>query len=220
MNFKESVITNRPDSQAISRLDKLSILDVLHAVLGYKAEQFPELKIMQYANFSAYDAHISAQIKASDVKNSTRWSEMHDFATDLNDENLDESLLNYIELGLNNNLSMIDAYIRQFQINEIGPKDELVFFAFNDQEKEPDFNFYQLFIINEISRAIEEHRNIFSGVNGQSFMVVILNNLKQNIKRLTQEFYKLISNLQCGLVVVAEDHEQYWTGTEWKTDND
>lgn len=220
MMFKESVTPKRPASNAIESFPKMRIGAVLSAVLGYTPDQFAELKITQYASAGAYSAHCAKQIAKTDITKSPKWAEMHEFAHDLNDKNLESTLLDDIQYGLSNNLSLVDAYIRQFKIHEIEPKDELAFYAFDDQEQEPDFNFYQLFLINEISRAIEEYRNVFSGIDGHSFMIVILNNLKKNIKDLTRQCFYLISNLRCGLVVVAQTHEQEWTGKEWKTDNE
>lgn len=221
MMFKESVTPKRPASNAIESFPKMRIGAVLSAALGYTSDQFAELKIKPYNRSSDYDNHMAKVIAQSDVKNCPKWSEMYEFAHDLNDSNLNITLLDEVHGNLVKIFELMDVYIRQFNILEVTSSDELVFFAFEDQEQEPDFNFYQLFLINEISRMVEEQRNIFSGINGSSFMAVILNNVGHGIKgrNLTQKCFDLIVNLQCGLATVAQEYEQQWSGEEWTVDN-
>lgn len=222
MMFKETVAPKRPASHAIESLPRMRVSAVLAAALGYAPDQFAELKITPYNHATDYDNHLATEIAKADVKNCPKWSEMHEFAHDLNDENLDTSLLDNVDYGLTKTFELMDAYIRQFDIHEITSKDELVFYAFSDQEQEPDFNFYQLFLINEISRLVEEQRTLFTGINGNSFMVVILNNIRHNIKnkKLTQNIFKLIVGLKCGLATIAQEHVQDWSGDGWVVDNE
>ena len=221
MMFKESVSPKRPASNAIESFPKMRIGAVLSAVLGYTPDQFAELKIKPYNRSSDYDNHMAKVIAQSDVKNCPKWSEMREFVHDLNDINLNTALLDEVHFNLVNTYELMDAYIRQFNILEITSSDELVFYAFDDQEQEPDFNFYQLFLLNEISRMVEEQRKIFSGINGSSFMAVVLSNVRHGFKRrkLTQQCFDLIVSLQCGLATVAQEHEQAWDGEEWTVDN-
>lgn len=220
MNFEAKISPNRPNSNDIQSMQQIAISDVMALVLGYTPEQFKDLNIKTYSTAAEYDAHMAKQIAESNVANSEKWSDMQDHAKGLLDENLAPNIFDGIKESLKTNLGLIRSYIRQFQINEITPTDHLVFYAFDDHENAPAFNFYQLFLINEITRSVAENRNLFSGIGGSSFMTVVLNNLKDNLKKkLAIQCFEQIISLRCTLSVIAEHGFLEWDGEEWTIDN-
>lgn len=166
------------------------------------------------------DHHIKSLIQASDVANCSKWSEMHEFAHDLNDKNLEITLINDIERNLQDQLNELNSIVRklddtaQFELN-----DDLLFFAYkSDQEEVHSACFYRMFILNELTRTIEQNKTVFNGLTLRFILSVLINSMLKNAsEQPTKQCFELIANLKCTLADVAKNNLQYWNknSEEW-----
>ena len=207
-----------PDQAYFLAKNPTTIAEFLRVAIGDVHEN-----IVLFNNSQEVDKQFKSLVQSSDVANCQKWSEMHDFAHELNDQNLETTLIDDVELNLHEGLNELHSVVASLNTTaQFDPREELVFFAYtSDQEEEQATNIYHLFILNEVARAIEEYRDSFKGLAVKSVLIMVINRLQQKVKQqLSKQCFELIANLQCTLADVAASNDQYWNedSKEWLND--
>lgn len=204
-----------PDRARFIEKNPTTVAEFLRFAIGSVDES-----IVTFGSSQELDQHFKTLIQSSDVANCSKWSEMHNFAHELNDSNLETTLIDDVRLNLREGLTELLSIVKslsataQFEQNE-----ELVFFGYrSDQEEEQSKTIYHLFILNEVARSLQEYKDSFKGLGMQSVLIMVLNRLQQKVKtQLSNQCFELIANLKCTLADVAESNCQYWDedSQEW-----
>lgn len=178
-------------------------------------------EIITFDNSIALDKHNAALIGTSNVIGCSKWSEMHDFANDLTDFNLAQTIFDEIQLDLLKGFKMLSEYVETSKPEKIDQYNVLFFAYKHDSETAPCTYLNRLYILNELARALEGEA--YNGaINKHTLILSIIDQLRKEnrLKVIVGDCFKLLSQLKCTLADLAERHYQFWdeNSLSWLTE--
>lgn len=158
--------------------------------------------------------------KSAVLKNDSKWQEIVELANDLNDPNLETTLMDDCRSAVKNSLEHYSLKLNDLTVPPVSFGTGNLFLDFNDDEYDPPYvNLIDIFLYNQIIKVIEEQSKTFDNMDGKVFIRMIFRNLLNSLDSLSQEFFNFLLSSKIGLSDIASNNELVFINDEWVSDN-
>lgn len=158
--------------------------------------------------------------KSAVLKNDSKWQEIVELANDLNDPNLETTLMDDCRSAVKNSLEDYSLKLNDLTVPPVSFGIGNLFLDFKDDEYDPPYvNLIDIFLYNQIIKVIEEQSKTFDNMDGKVFIRMIFRNLLNSLDSLSLEFFNFLLSSKIGLSDIASNNELVFINDEWVSDN-
>ncbi|HFG7030763.1 TPA: hypothetical protein ACGIK9_003262 [Acinetobacter baumannii] len=199
-----------------------SLSNPLLSIIGVNLDRKVNLKGLNIINNSVewIQTLQNQPSKSAVLKNDRKWQEIVELANDLNDPNLETTLMDDCRSAVKNSLEDYSLKLNDLTVPPVSFETGNFFLDFKDDEYDPPYvNLIDIFLYNQIIKVIEEQSKTFDNMDGKVFIRMIFRNLLNSLDSLSQEFFNFLLSSKIGLSDIASNNELVFINDEWVSDN-